>query len=67
MKRFVVAYTSLFINVTQMYEVLATSELAALSLTMVKQGYTVYDDISTVEEMKQFAFDCDAILGIIAL
>lgn len=65
MKRFVVAYISFHDNELVQYIYLAEDEYSALKNFMIINGMEPYDDLETVESLKQFAFDCDSMVSAI--
>jgi len=67
MKKFCVAYTSLFENTTEMTVVVAETEFDALCSILTFNIEEIYEDITTVEGLKQLAFDCDSIIEALEL
>jgi hypothetical protein len=70
MTRYAVAYISFHDNDMKMQIIDANSERNALIFTLKLQGWETSDlDLlkATPEELKQYAFDCDSMIGAIAL
>jgi hypothetical protein len=67
MKKFCVANTSLFENTTEMTIVEAETEFDALCSVLTTNLEEVYEDITTVDGLKQLAYDCDTIIEALEL
>lgn len=63
MKIFIVAYMTFFENVMEMEQVEADSEFEALKNYMGGKNWELDADIDTVEKLKEFAFNCDSVIG----
>jgi hypothetical protein len=61
MKKFCVAYTSLYENTTKMSIIEAETEFDAL-FQVLGLVLEPYEYLTTVEHLKQFAWDCDSII-----
>ncbi len=67
MKQYVVSYISFSNNELISEVVQSTSEFEAAKAYMERNGHEVYDDLFTLEKLKSFAFDCDAMIHAIEI
>lgn len=68
MKRYVYAYISFFDKELELD--LITSEKSAFEVAKEMfsgLGYEVYDDVTTIEQLKGLAFDCESMLNIVEI
>lgn len=68
MPKYCVAYINFYDNIMTQEIVKAKTELDALRTSLEINGYDSSDEkFSSIEEVKQFAFDCDSMVSAIEI
>ena len=63
MNRYIVAFISFHDNVLTQEPMNAMNEYSALEGLLLSKGMEPYDDLKSVEDLKDFAFDCECMIS----
>lgn len=65
MKNYIVAYIPFHDNEMHMLRISAENEVAALVQGLIQEDWELSDDLTSIKAIKDFAFNCDCMIGCI--